>query len=159
MLTEQIKAFCDPKASRYALGLPWLADGRVCATDGSAIVSCDPGVYDGELAAADAKVPDPTEFLKPIDDVSIWQELSFLADCPKCGRTGRYEEKCPHCGGKTAVWCMECSIVLGNCRVRGACVRHFGAFPSCQWGVVGNNPTENVFFRFDGGRGVLAPLT
>jgi hypothetical protein len=161
-LTKAMLAFCDPKQERYNLSLPFRAGRLVVATDGRGIIACKPSLYRGELADGDAKVPPTSPFLRFPPRIA-WESCQPTPpECEACDGTGLVPRTCPRCDQAVpGIPCDECSVVALGRRLRWRFVARFRGLPDCEWGappIRDRTEPDPVWFRFDGGRGVLASM-
>lgn len=166
--------FCGTGSSRYNLDKPWEADGKLVATDGRICVECDPGLYDGEIAKPDAKVPKYLDIFEPYSKIEKWQELPDYGTCEICGDGceidcgtcgGRGECFCPRCDdGRACDACdgtgkqaCKCRVMFGDKQIARELANKLSDLPEITWGILDDDNCP-VFFRFKGGRGAVMPL-
>lgn len=162
-LTKEIQAFCDRSWERYDLSLPFRQGRFVVATNGRAIIACQPSVYRGELANGKVHVPETRKFLRFPPGITWEMCLPEPPLCKECDGTGLVPQRCPRCDQATPdIPCETCRVMLFGRRLHWHLVTLFRGLPDCEWGAppeYGERPEPDpVWFRFTGGRGIAASL-
>lgn len=180
--TIDLMPFCDPDPdSRYAFQKPWLDGDQVIATDGRALIVCDPTLYTGKLADDEARRPGWRQIMDPLAKVDTWLPLPTYPECGNaaCRGTGEFSKKCQSCHGygehrcecgnehecdrcegkgETVELCEVCDCNFGNRHIACRLANRLLPLPQTEWGVVTNDPTDVVYFRFAGGMGAVMPM-
>lgn len=176
-----LSPFCDPDASRFAIGKPWTKDGKRYATDGRVAVRIDvPGQPDD---MPKGRVPNVDEIMKPVDRrPEEWLPWPAVEPCAMCSATQKIEcmncmgdgvcERCNCCGASHQ--CGKCEgtgkICCDKCKELGSFTTLFGKAELALWMAyeisrlpsVAYLPGEKagtVRFKFDGGEGIAVSLS
>lgn len=158
-----LETFCDKESERFDLALPFRRSGNVYATDGRIVVRVPATHYDGPLALATAKTPNPEDFGWDKEvAVASWDAVPEPLPCEDCKDQRGAPYQVPDDDGyyydeSIRVTCPHCRIVVQGVTLAWHLVEpltRFGDNLECGVGV----QAIAVHFRFDGGYALVMPL-
>lgn len=165
MTTLDLTTFCSTEPSRPNLHAPFRLGEHVFATDGRICVRVP--AYEGPPEGS----VDPRKFFSNIPEVtparlrSIKSAQKQLDECTNCGGTGKMHE-CPNCDCGHCEFCDGAGSVDNTPKIRVALrgavfdlryINLIRTLPNLHLAVSAPKDAA-MYFRFDGGDGVLMPM-
>jgi hypothetical protein len=176
-MTINVTSFCDTEETRYALKTPWRVGDKVVASDGRIIVEIDSGLAPDVVELGnDRRMPKYEPIFEQFSECNNWRPFPDWDDrhcdgcndtglfrCKECDGTGSCECHCGHqhdcheCHGsgyKNRSRCPACAIFFDGEPFAAMYLRSIRQLPNVSIDTRG----DKLYFKFDGGRGVLAAM-
>lgn len=158
MTMIDLMPFCCPEdANRPYLETPFIDGGLSCATDGYIAIRISP--VDG-MRSCPTEIQFDRMFDRPRPSMTVATITVSTAKCKACGGRGMVHD-CPDC----TCFCNACNgegeltpyVALRGATFAVKYVRLIAALPHLELPVTTGQKTP-MYFRFDGGDGLLMPV-
>ena len=167
---DLLSRFCSIEEFRDAINQPWSEGEFSYASDGRVLVEIPrlADVPESEIAPKnvrktilDATMPANAQY-QTLDE-ELRKEivsLSPVKSCPQCGGTGRCQcRDCRanhHCGRCEGSGDVVATFTYKEQEFKAVTLQNLIRLPGLQWSL--DLKTEKVYFKFEGGRGVMTAL-